>query len=182
MADILSQPYGTAQTSSRSFNCPLRPFPIQNQYPVARRRSPPAPMGPFSSSGQELRPPCTAADRAIPSPRSGKPRELHHITLTGWTTGRLGKWHCSGGRQAGWRALSHHSCDSALLVCSESQAAKTENVKTYSRLLICHQTEPVSSGAPKVPTGAQGSTFYFRANSAATLHCTGQGFPVPTFR
>ena len=58
--------------------------------------------------------------------------------------------------------------------------------RTESKLrdchMTCHHTEPVSSGAPKVPIGAQGATFYFRANAAATLHCTGQGYPVPTFR
>ena len=38
------------------------------------------------------------------------------------------------------------------------------------------------SGAPKVPTGANGAIFEFRAAAAATLHCRGQGYPVPTFR
>ena len=58
----------------------------------------------------------------------------------------------------------------------------SENHPVLQPRLTFHHTEPVSNSAPKVPAGAQGATFYFRAASAVTLHCTGQGYPVPTFR
>ena len=53
---------------------------------------------------------------------------------------------------------------------------------SLSSLCLCPAWTSVSSGAPKVPTGANGAIFEFRAAVAATLHCRGQGYPVPTFK
>ncbi|XP_043207619.1 Down syndrome cell adhesion molecule-like protein Dscam2 isoform X5 [Amphibalanus amphitrite] len=70
--------------------------------------------------------------------------------------------------------LKSFRCRTVHRLTGETRLSATEG-----RLVV---SEPVSSGAPRVPAGAQGATFYLRAAAPGALHCRGQGYPAPVFR